>query len=93
MLLPGSDLVDWLYTHVSGFVDRRDARRYACNLLKAGFIQHTVNKVTFSEQCYYVFLNSLATGTDFTASFVCVCGFGLEMLSHLDILTINMDNS
>lgn len=51
----GSDLVEWLFTHVEGFADRRDARKYACNLLKAGFIRHTVNKITFSEQCYYVF--------------------------------------
>ena len=53
--LPGCDLVDWLFTHVDGFADRRDARKYACNLLKAGYIRHTVNKITFSEQCYYVF--------------------------------------
>ena len=51
----GSDLVDWLFTHVEGFADRRDARKYACNLLKANFIRHTVNKITFSEQCYYIF--------------------------------------
>ncbi|XP_064610664.1 segment polarity protein dishevelled homolog DVL-3-like isoform X7 [Liolophura sinensis] len=51
----GSDLVDWLFNHVEGFADRRDARKYACNLLKAGLIRHTVNKLTFSEQCYYVF--------------------------------------
>ena len=25
------------------------------SLLQAGFIRHTVNKITFSEQCYYVF--------------------------------------
>ncbi|KAG7214610.1 hypothetical protein INR49_010502 [Caranx melampygus] len=31
------------------------ARKYASNLLKAGYIRHTVNKITFSEQCYYVF--------------------------------------
>ncbi|XP_050414497.1 segment polarity protein dishevelled homolog DVL-3 isoform X2 [Patella vulgata] len=51
----GADLVDWLFTHVDGFADRRDARKYACNLLKANYIRHTVNKLTFSEQCYYVF--------------------------------------
>ncbi|KAM3875072.1 segment polarity protein dishevelled homolog DVL-3-like [Diretmus argenteus] len=51
----GSDVVDWLYHHVEGFTDRREARKYASNLLKAGHIRHTVNKVTFSEQCYYVF--------------------------------------
>ena len=43
-------------THVYGF------------LLQHGFIRHTVNKITFSEQCYYVFgdfkaaANSLPTG-------------------------------
>ncbi|KAL5015309.1 hypothetical protein ScPMuIL_009579 [Solemya velum] len=51
----GSDLVDWLFSHVEGFADRRDSRKYACNLLKAGYIRHTVNKITFSEQCYYIF--------------------------------------
>uniref|UniRef100_X1ZGH6 Dishevelled n=1 Tax=Capitella teleta TaxID=283909 RepID=X1ZGH6_CAPTE len=51
----GSDLVDWLHTNVEGFADRRDARKYATNLLKAGYIRHTVNKINFSEQCYYVF--------------------------------------
>ena len=51
----GSDLVEWLYSHVEGFADRRDAKKYANNLLKAGYIRHTVNKITFSEQCYYVF--------------------------------------
>ncbi|XP_068172788.1 segment polarity protein dishevelled homolog DVL-3-like [Antennarius striatus] len=51
----GSDVVNWLHCNVEGFTDRREARRYAGNLLKAGYIRHTVNKVTFSEQCYYVF--------------------------------------
>lgn len=51
----GSDVVDWLHAHVKGFIDRRDARKYASLMLKAGFIRHTVNKITFSEQCYYVF--------------------------------------
>lgn len=53
----GADLVDWLFAHVEGFSDRREARKYACNLLKVGYIRHTVNKITFSEQCYYVFGN------------------------------------
>ena len=61
--LSGSDLVDWLHTHVEGFADRRDSRKYATNLLKAGYIRHTVNKVTFSEQCYYVF-GELCGGKD-----------------------------
>ncbi|KAL0600494.1 Segment polarity protein dishevelled-like protein DVL-3 [Plecturocebus cupreus] len=34
----GSDVVDWLYHNVEGFTDRREARKYASNLLKAGFI-------------------------------------------------------
>uniref|UniRef100_A0A2I3M6S2 Dishevelled segment polarity protein 1 n=1 Tax=Papio anubis TaxID=9555 RepID=A0A2I3M6S2_PAPAN len=51
----GADVVDWLYTHVEGFKERREARKYASSLLKHGFLRHTVNKITFSEQCYYVF--------------------------------------
>ncbi|KAF7413384.1 hypothetical protein HZH68_001873 [Vespula germanica] len=51
----GADVVDWLSTHVEGIIDRREARKYASLMLKAGFIRHTVNKITFSEQCYYIF--------------------------------------
>lgn len=40
---------------MEGFPERREARKYASGLLKAGLIRHTVNKITFSEQCYYVF--------------------------------------
>jgi len=51
----GSDLVNWLFENVDGFVNRNDARKYASSMLKAGYIRHTVHKLTFSEQCYYVF--------------------------------------
>lgn len=51
----GSDVVDWLFERVQGFSDRREARKYASQMLKAGFIKHTVNKTSFSEQCYYTF--------------------------------------
>ncbi len=51
----GSDVVDWLFNHVEGFPDRRDARKYACALLKHGYIRHAVHKIRFSEQCYYIF--------------------------------------
>ncbi|KAG8196080.1 hypothetical protein JTE90_007820 [Oedothorax gibbosus] len=51
----GADVVDWLFNHVQGFQDRKDAKKYATLLLKAGYIRHTVNKITFSEQCYYAF--------------------------------------
>lgn len=63
VVCPGSEVVDWLHRNVEGFVDRREARKYAGNLLKAGYIRHTVNKVTFSEQCYYVF-GDLCGGED-----------------------------
>jgi len=59
--LSGSDLVNWLQTHVEGFVERRDARRYACELLRNGYIRHTVNKSSFSEQCYYT-IAAICTG-------------------------------
>lgn len=55
VLSTGSDLVDWLHTKVHGFVDKKDARKFAGRLLKDGYIRHTVNKLTFSDQCYYVF--------------------------------------
>uniref|UniRef100_A0A8B9K554 Dishevelled segment polarity protein 1b n=1 Tax=Astyanax mexicanus TaxID=7994 RepID=A0A8B9K554_ASTMX len=51
----GGDVVDWLYSRVEGFKDRRDARKYASTMLKHGYLRHTVNKITFSEQCYYTF--------------------------------------
>jgi len=51
----GSDLIDWLMRRIDGLQERRAARKYASSLLKAGYIRHTVNKSTFSEQCYYVF--------------------------------------
>lgn len=51
----GADVVDWLENQVQGFTERREARKYASQMLKAGYIRHTVNKITFSEQCYYIF--------------------------------------
>ncbi|XP_070001316.1 LOW QUALITY PROTEIN: segment polarity protein dishevelled homolog DVL-3 [Penaeus vannamei] len=51
----GADVVDWLHQRVDGFQDRREARKYSAQMLKAGYIRHTVNKKDFSEQCYYVF--------------------------------------
>ena len=54
-VVSGADVVDWLYSRVEGFKDRRDARKYASSLLKHGYLRHTVNKITFSEQCYYTF--------------------------------------
>merc|ERR1719209_2317707 len=56
----GSEVVSWLYARVAGCADRREARKYASQMLKAGFIRHTVSKSSFSEQCYYAF-GDLAT--------------------------------
>ncbi|XP_065198914.1 segment polarity protein dishevelled homolog DVL-3-like isoform X2 [Sycon ciliatum] len=51
----GSDVVEWLFTNIEGLKERRQARKYASSMLRAGHIRHTVNKITFSEQCYYIF--------------------------------------
>lgn len=53
----GSDVVEWLNAKVDGFQDRREARKYAVQMLKNGYIKPTAHKTTFSEQCYYTFNN------------------------------------
>ncbi|CAB3404468.1 unnamed protein product [Caenorhabditis bovis] len=50
----GSDLVEWLLDHVEGLRERKDARKYASELLKLKYIAHVVDKISFAEQCYYV---------------------------------------
>uniref|UniRef100_A0A8R1Y7J1 DIX domain-containing protein n=1 Tax=Onchocerca volvulus TaxID=6282 RepID=A0A8R1Y7J1_ONCVO len=55
----GSDLVDWLMEHVHGITDRKAARTYASKLLAEGHIRHVVNKLTFTEKCYYIFEDSI----------------------------------
>ena len=50
----GSDLIDWLLTHVNGITERKQARKLAEQMLREGYIRHTVNKITFADQCYYV---------------------------------------
>lgn len=60
----GSDMVDWLMARVEGLADRRDAKKLGAAMLHAGLIRHTVNKTSFSEQCYYVLAEHvLAAGT------------------------------
>jgi len=76
--LTGSDLVNWLQTRVDGFAERRDARRYACELLKNGYIRHTVNKTSFSEQCYYTIAEICIAHKLHSGLFV--CGFVLPIL-------------
>lgn len=53
--IKGCDLVDWLIDHVEGIKDRKSARIYASKLLSEGYIRHVVNKLTFTEKCYYIF--------------------------------------
>lgn len=49
---------------VEGLADRRDAKKLGAAMLHAGLIRHTVNKTSFSEQCYYVLAEHvLAAGT------------------------------
>ncbi|MCP9264051.1 Segment polarity protein dishevelled-like protein DVL-3 [Dirofilaria immitis] len=55
----GCDLVDWLMEHVHGITDRKAARNYASKLLGEGHIRHVVNKLTFTEKCYYIFEDSI----------------------------------
>uniref|UniRef100_A0A1I8BIZ6 PDZ domain-containing protein n=1 Tax=Meloidogyne hapla TaxID=6305 RepID=A0A1I8BIZ6_MELHA len=40
----GSSLVDWLLQNVDGLKSRKEARKYASDLLKERFIAHVVNK-------------------------------------------------
>lgn len=40
--------------HVDGLRDRKDGRKFAGELLKEKLISHVVNKITFTEQCYYI---------------------------------------
>lgn len=53
-------MVDWLYHNVEGFTDRERPASMPATCRKAGFIRHTVNKITFSEQCYYISATSVA---------------------------------
>lgn len=47
--------MEWLNLHVHGLGDRREARKYASQLLKQGLIKHTVSKGSFNENCYFTF--------------------------------------
>jgi hypothetical protein len=54
----GSDLVHWLNQNVDGFIDKQDAKEYACALLERGYIRHPIVGLLtrgFSKSCYYVF--------------------------------------
>lgn len=40
---------------MQGFGDRREAKKYASQLLKQGLIKHTISKGSFTDNCYYTF--------------------------------------
>lgn len=50
----GADAVNWVLENVDDVNDRREARRLVSAMLRNNLIKHTVNKLTFSEQCYYI---------------------------------------
>jgi len=80
----GCDLVSWLQSHVQGLCDRREARKYAAAMLHAGLIRHTVNKTTFSDQCYYT-LGDIVTNTS-SGELVYVIIINIIMLLLLQML-------
>ncbi|KAF3819564.1 hypothetical protein GH733_015073 [Mirounga leonina] len=49
----GLDGVDLLYHNVEGFTAWQEASKYASSLLEAA--SSTIKKITFSEQCFYIF--------------------------------------
>ncbi|PAV87483.1 hypothetical protein WR25_18618 isoform B [Diploscapter pachys] len=64
----GSDLVDWLLDHVDGLRERKDARKYASELLRLKLIVHVVSKITFTEQCYYVLGDAVQEATRYRSN-------------------------
>ncbi|CAJ0586617.1 unnamed protein product, partial [Mesorhabditis spiculigera] len=51
----GSHFIEWLLQHVGDLQDRKDAKKYAAQLLGHGYIKHVVSKKLFTAKCYYVF--------------------------------------
>lgn len=51
----GRDLINWIMEHMSDIHSKKQAKAYASRLLAAGLIRHVVSKLTFTENCYYVF--------------------------------------
>ena len=87
----GSDLVHWLNQNVDGFIDKQDAKEYACALLERGYIRHPIVGLLtrgFSKSCYYVFgrLTNEGDAQDDTASQI----HGMSQLT-LDETNANYD--
>lgn len=52
----GSDLVTWLERNVYGFINNRDAKKFASRMLKEGYIRDPISKKSFSSKSYYTFV-------------------------------------
>lgn len=51
----GSDLVAWLERNVCGFMNGREAKKFASRMLKEGYITDPISKKSFSSKSYYTF--------------------------------------
>lgn len=64
--------------HVDGLRDRKDGRKFAGELLKEKLISHVVNKITFTEQCYYI-LGEECAGLFLGFEFILFCSTEANM--------------
>lgn len=72
----GSEAVNWVLENVDGTSDRREARRIVSSMLRNNLIKHAVNKLTFSEQCYYVLSDGKKQCKIYLALFILLKLFG-----------------
>ncbi|CAF0937978.1 unnamed protein product [Didymodactylos carnosus] len=68
IIIPKSIVVEWLFKYVDGFIDKNDAKDYACLMLERGYIRHIVNQTKFSKSCYYIFGDLCQDMTQLTMS-------------------------
>ncbi|EDV46061.2 segment polarity protein dishevelled [Drosophila erecta] len=90
----GADAVNWVLENVEDVQDRREARRIVSAMLRSNYIKHTVNKLTFSEQCYYVVneeRNPNLLGRGHLHPHQLPHGHGGHALSHADTESITSD--
>lgn len=61
----GSDLVDWLLTHVQGLPDRKHAKKFANEMLRQKLIKNKpIDQKSFNEKCYYGFGDTITHPPD-----------------------------
>lgn len=51
----GTDLITWLERNVYGFINNREAKKFASRMLKDGYIRDPISKKSFSSKSYYTF--------------------------------------